>query len=619
MAGAAVSGFVDGLFRGIGVRHSWQDRKRNQKREDRRDEMTEDEHKRRMRVFDRNDADWTRARADDDFYRKTFEEAAGAADQAAGMGAMPQPQDATSTSTAGQPAPPSGAPAASPAQGVAMQLGLDPRMVQPNRGAQMMERLSPAEQLAARAAEQQVAPRRADAPPQGQRMMGFEPPTADSAPAQQASPYPPGTQARPDGFMAVPNSTAIADELYQRGQVGPRFVPPAQVAVPEPARPTLPDQSRMIREAIINSPSVPMELRDQARERERRADPGQMPGMGAMTPPAPPQAAPQSAPAAPPPSIPMKAAASPQEQQAAATAVQTLDTTATPEVKDATVAATQAMDVKPGQAKITEKQYARGSQAWLDRYMEVGAPRVLEAFISRGDFAKADAFQKFMQSSETRAGMKDWSKAAAAATLGDMDTFGESIISAYNRMGYFPDGTTLVKGESGFTKGKDGQVNGAKLVFRDEKTGNTFEQVFSGPDDLIKTGITLMAPESAFEFYWKEQQAAAERAMGAMKTASELADKENKNSGEIVKAAQDLMKQVNDVTSGGRGMGPDGKPLPPMTLDEAIAEVIRARQAASRMSSGGSGLPGFGGGQAGPGGASGSWGAPAGPPVAYRP
>jgi hypothetical protein len=140
MAGYAVSGFVDGLFKGIGVKHGWEDRKRNQKREDRMDEITSarearaaEEHARRMRVYDRTDSDWQRGREDDDFFRKTFEGAADATDQAmGGMGAMPPPPQATqpeaggekvttSTQTAPKPPPTGAAPA------VAAALGIDPR------------------------------------------------------------------------------------------------------------------------------------------------------------------------------------------------------------------------------------------------------------------------------------------------------------------------------------------------------------------------------------------------------------------------------------------------------------------------------------------------------------
>ena len=620
MAGAAVSGFVDGLFKGIGARQGWEDRKRNIKREARQDEIrdnvdrrAEEEHQRRIGSLDRSLADWDRARADDDFYRKTYADAAAAA--SAGMGAAPiqapaQPQQPTTqVSTKDDPA---AAPVVSPAEGVAMELGIDPRAVKQNRGAAMMERLSPADKLAAAADAAVVTPRRA----------GSEGPQAaiDAAPARQPAQAAPQPRQRlqflPDGTAVAPApSAAIADELgaVQQGPQGVRYIPAPQQTAPARQDPRISPaaQAEMVRQGIVESPTLPLELRRQAEGRNSLPAPSdrvqpqgspRAPGvvtspqgraaMGALSDAFQQSVTPTAPAAVPPPSIPLKSAATPVEKQAAATAVDTLDSTASPQTKDATVAATQAMGVKPGQATIKPQQYERGSKAFIDHYMEVGAPKILEAYISRGDFAKAEAFQQFMQANETRAGMKDWAMAAAAATLGDIDKFGTHIISAYNRMGYFPDGTELVESESGFTKGKDGQVNGAKLTFKDVNTGNTFEQVFNGPDDLVKTGITLLAPENAFEFYWKEQQAAAENAKGAFTAADKAA-------GEAQKMAIDIAKQIVETSKDQLG-----NPTKDFQTALREAEAILSGQNL----------------QSAVGGATGAFGpAPSGPPVAYRP
>lgn len=666
MAGYAVSGFVDGLFKGIGVRHGWEDRKRNQKREDRMDEITSarearaaEEHARRMRVYDRSDADWKRGREDDDFFRKTFEDAAGATDQAmGGMGAMPPPPQATqpeagaqevttSTQTAPKPPPTGAAPA------VAAALGIDPRALGRNHASEMMQRLSPAEELAARAAEQQVTPRRAGASPAGQRMMGFDP-IEDPARQRQAqqSPYPMGSIRRKDGTMVIPNSRAIADELYQRGAVGPRFIEGA--APPPPERPRLEKRSpfqdgvsaqsideffKPARDIVVESADKTLgaitgfpaaiygagqqvvgagvsaagfpetgdmlirtggQNRSQGRqaaqegwskaylnnpsaaENESVSSSESSRGMGAV----------RGTAAAPPPSIPMKAAATPTEKKAAATAVQTLDQTASPETKDATVAATQAMDVKPGQQKISDAQYQRGSQAWIDQYMKVGAPRVMEALISRGEFEKADAFQKYMTSHETRKAMKDMGIATTAFLLGDIEKGADHLAEVFNNLGYLPDETTVVKDETTFTKGRDGEVNGLKVVFKDEKTGNTFEQVFQGTvPDLLSTLLPTIMPEAGFEFYLKQQEAAQAAAKGAMVEADKAGAEQAKRINDWAKIIYEGSKQLDGTFA--------------LTPDQAMAEARRAIA--------GGGAPSAGGG------ASGQWGAPSGPPVVYRP
>lgn len=158
----------------------------------------------------------------------------------------------------------------------------------------------------------------------------------------------------------------------------------------------------------------------------------------------------------------------------------------------------------------------------MDHYREVGAPIVMEDMLRRGDIKGAQAFQEYLDQSETKAGMESWAKAAFAANMGDMDTFASEIIQAYNRLDYFPDGTTIVEGQSGFTYGRDGEISGAKLTFKDEKTGNTFEQVFSDPSDLVKLGITMLAPEEAFKHYAAQVEKAKEPNKAAEKRQSEI-------------------------------------------------------------------------------------------------
>ncbi len=174
-------------------------------------------------------------------------------------------------------------------------------------------------------------------------------------------------------------------------------------------------------------------------------------------------------------------------------------------------------------AAITGKQRERASRAFIDRYMEAGAPIVIKAMLARGDFDKAEAFQKWLKQSATRAGMKNWANAAFAAQVGDFDRFAKEIITAYNRLDYFGDDVTIVEEDSGFTKDREGNITGAKITFKDEKNGDTFEQVIEDPNDMVKMGITLLAPEQAFEYQYQSmiagQKVQAEAAKAAAKAA----------------------------------------------------------------------------------------------------
>ena len=631
MSGAAVSGFVDGLFKGIGVRHGWEDRKDDKARQKRLDEIRDAEarradelHQRRMGAFDREASDWSRARAADDVARNALMDSVAYTDSFGPyggtptmppMGAMPQQPTASATPSV----PPSAGLGAMPG------LGTDLQSIKPNRAASLMERMMPAQQLQAEAASKVVTPRRPGRTPEERRAIA----EAARRGQLQASPEAIAAADRADKLAGygvtfddwramsreeraaagLPKSEIGGQMHFDRLKegLGPKDALPNQVARFAAGVPvTLADRALGVGGAIGaglngaawnaasgavrvlgNEYDEPLAKRlkaqaDKSYDLAGRAISQGAFGSGRQKPAA--QQAPAAA--APPPSVPVKATATPQEKQAAATAVETLDASASPEVKDATVAATQAMGVKPGQKTISDAQYERGADAWADRWMEVGAPRYVENMIRAGQFDKVEKFQEFMQAQETRAGMRDWSIAAAAATLGDIDRFGEHIVSAYNRMGYFPDGTELDKEASGFTRDKNGEVNGAKLTFRDTATGQTFEQVFSGPDDLIKTGITLLAPENAFEYYWKQQEAAAKGAIGALERVDQEKKAQQEANAAVIKTAMEMVRDS----------------LGQITLDQAIEQILAAQEQIARG-----------------GGASGGAQAAAPPPIAHRP
>lgn len=259
----------------------------------------------------------------------------------------------------------------------------------------------------------------------------------------------------------------------------------------------------------------------------------------------------------------------PQEAQLAETGMAEMAATTTPALRAAAAAAGGPLGaVKPQTNKdgtpkpVTEAQRNRGATAFIDRYMEVGAPMVVEALIERGRIEDATKFMDWIETRSTKAAMGNWAKAAFAISVGDFDGFAENAIEAYNRLDYFPDGTTVVKDESGFTRDKDGNVNGAKITYRDEATGNTFEQVFAGPDDLVKFGITMLAPENAFELFLQQQEAAATAAAGAAKEDAKTERELNKL----------ILQEANKLVESSKGL--DG--IPTVTFEEAEA-TIRAR------------------------------------------
>lgn len=196
----------------------------------------------------------------------------------------------------------------------------------------------------------------------------------------------------------------------------------------------------------------------------------------------------------------------------------------------AAVAVAAAQNVKgeplgaPGAGRMTEAQVGRASNDAMEHYTKVVAPKLVEEMLKRGDVDRALKYQDFIDQASTKAAMKDWSAAMVAALDGNMDVFADKIITVYNRLDYYGDNTTIVREKSGFTKDEQGNISGAILTFKDETTGNTWEQILDDPEQFVTMGIAATAPEKAFEVYEARIMAAREGARGAAKERKQSLD-----------------------------------------------------------------------------------------------
>lgn len=298
-------------------------------------------------------------------------------------------------------------------------------------------------------------------------------------------------------------------------------------------------------------------------------------------------------------------------KQIAETAVETLGATgpATQAAVSAPVT-TEEAGARPN-AAVTADRQERASAAFIDRYHEVSVPMIIEGYLKAGKVEKAQAFMDWMEQGEVKAGMRDWSKAAFAASVGDFDGFADHIVTAYNRLDYFGDDTTIVKDKSGFVdangkiiNGGDGSnIAGAVLTFRDEKTGATFEQRIDDPNDLVEMGISMLAPETAFE-YWQDRSAQAEeRALGAAKEEAAAAKEAAKEARE---AEKDRVKRISEraqkIVEGSKDQVTGAYSI---TMEEAIQQAVAAEEELDRALKGAGSL--------------GDVGASSAPPVLRRP
>lgn len=590
-----IAGFVEGFMGGVDKKNEWKDRKRDQKRQDKLDEMSSAEHERRMRILDQQIASTDKSVADQNFFEQSYQSAVDAT-KASMDGSAPAAPAAPGADLAATPGATSGLPPPS----ALLPLGI-PTAESKGYGERGMP--SVAELRDGNTPGTVNAPVVSSGPSfEAAGRSGPAPVVARGIPSTVQDPLAAaGVKRLPDGSLVAPApSPAIADELHGQGPAGVRYLrtdeeiaarnkrlgvkSDAEIAA-EKAQAEAQQQELndiFLRVRADGGPLIPPDVRDAAREDLASRAPSAL-----SLAPAPPTKAGADGIGKPPmealsdtwqnatkpirnyaPTGKAPATAAPEVRALSDTAAKAMAETTTPAMEATAAAAGRGLpEVKPGKTP-SEETRTKYAASFMDHYREVGAPMVYEALVSKGEFEKAEAFRTFLDRDETKAGMDNWAKAAFAASVGDMDTFSEEIMEAYDRLDYFPDGTTIVREESGFTKDRDGNITGAKLTFKDAKTNNTWDQVFSDPNDLVRLGITLLAPEQAFEYYFQEQQAASEAARGIAK---DQGAKDDKQQGRIDQVAELIFKN---------SVGLDGVPTMTYAEARAAAEAQLSGQAA---------------------------------------
>lgn len=166
--------------------------------------------------------------------------------------------------------------------------------------------------------------------------------------------------------------------------------------------------------------------------------------------------------------------------------------------------------------KVGEKTFTDETQAkqqadatvkpFMDYFAQKGAPRIQEAYTRAGQPEKAKAFGEWVKNDKVKRGVESWAKAAHAASRGDVDAFAKHMTDTYNSDGYFDDGTKI-EGSKKLTD-KDGNITGFELTFKNQKTGETSTQTFSGMEDVYRFGLNFLSPEHTFEYGAKQVEGA---------------------------------------------------------------------------------------------------------------
>jgi hypothetical protein len=132
-----------------------------------------------------------------------------------------------------------------------------------------------------------------------------------------------------------------------------------------------------------------------------------------------------------------------------------------------------------------------------DFYLRDVVPKIKETYISQGNQAGADAWDKWAQDKQAQAGMKSWTQALRSAQVGDFKGYADHMVKAYNTPGYYDDG--LHAEGYDLVKDKDGNTTGLTLKMKNKETGEQFVQTIHGQDDMVQAGIGLLEPANAFK------------------------------------------------------------------------------------------------------------------------
>lgn len=176
--------------------------------------------------------------------------------------------------------------------------------------------------------------------------------------------------------------------------------------------------------------------------------------------------------------------------------------------------------------KVSPAKAKEATASFLDNYLKVGAPVMIEHFLKTGQIDKAKAFGEWVKDAGNQKKMEMWAAGVHAAAIGDEEGMMQNLGDYYNS---FDDGLTLVRDDSHIVRDDKGNMIGATLTFKDDKTGETHTQTFHGAEDLMQQGVYALSPEKMFEVMYEQAgkadaaRLAADKAGGGKTTQERIA------------------------------------------------------------------------------------------------
>jgi len=168
--------------------------------------------------------------------------------------------------------------------------------------------------------------------------------------------------------------------------------------------------------------------------------------------------------------------------------------------------------LKPGET-LTPKQVKSAADATVDWYYENALPKMVEFYVGRGEMEKARALVDLTESRQGKLALQDRAAGLFKIINGDIDGGGALMLSAFKRYGYVDETYDLDEAETGVIKDAEGGFAGLRVVFKDRKTGDTMEQVFGSLDEAINYMTIMTEPNTIMEMMQEQKAASKEQGL----------------------------------------------------------------------------------------------------------
>lgn len=192
-----------------------------------------------------------------------------------------------------------------------------------------------------------------------------------------------------------------------------------------------------------------------------------------------------------------------------------------------------------------------------EAYRQIAVPKVKQFYLSQGDTAKADAFEKWANDKRIENGIETVGKLEQSFQRGDWDAVSKHYNSLMSDGAYVPQ--TGFKYSAEPIKGKDGKVVGLRATTT-SPDGESANEDFTDITQVHQKLMPMISPQTMFEFgkhqYEQEQATKAERAKSQNKLVNDITLEGVKNQNQADLKRMEIAGKIAEERA--KALGPQG-------------------------------------------------------------